>query len=78
MLIVKGFNSQWGGTTREWLEGDYQLRRFSYRGLDADGNLQATADFRGLYAAILEDWLGADADAIIPGARKFARPKILR
>ena len=46
--------------------------------LDADGNLQATADFRGLYAAILEDWLGADADAIIPGARKFARPKILR
>ncbi len=46
--------------------------------LDADGNLRATADFRGLYGAILEDWLGTDADAIIPGARKFARPKILR
>ncbi len=46
--------------------------------LDDDGNLQATADFRGLYAAILEDWLGADAEAIIPGARKFARPRILR
>ena len=46
--------------------------------LDEDGNLRATADFRGLYGAILEDWLGTDADAIIPGARKFGRPKILR
>ena len=40
--------------------------------LDADGNLRATSDFRGLYGAILEDWLGTDADAIIPGARKFS------
>ncbi len=46
--------------------------------LDGDGNLRATADFRGLYAALLEGWLGTDADAIIPGARKFARPTILR
>ena len=46
--------------------------------LDADGNLRATSDFRGLYGAILEDWLGTDADAIIPGARKFSRPKIVR
>jgi len=46
--------------------------------LDDDGNLRATADFRGLYGAILEDWLGTDADAIIPGARTFSRPKILR
>jgi hypothetical protein len=46
--------------------------------LDEDGNLRATADYRGLYAAILEDWLGADAEAIIPGARKFKRPVILR
>jgi uncharacterized protein (DUF1501 family) len=46
--------------------------------LDDDGNLRATADFRGLYAALLEGWLGTDADAIIPGARKFARPTILR
>ncbi len=29
-------------------------------------------------ASILEDWLGADAEAIIPGARKFGRPTILR
>ena len=40
--------------------------------LDDDGNLRATADFRGLYGAILEDWLGTDADAIIPGARNSA------
>jgi uncharacterized protein (DUF1501 family) len=46
--------------------------------LDEDGNLRATSDFRGLYSAVLEQWLGADAEAIIPGARSFARPKILR
>ncbi len=46
--------------------------------LDEQGNLRATADFRGLYRAILEDWLGTDAEAIIPGAKKFTRPKILR
>jgi uncharacterized protein (DUF1501 family) len=46
--------------------------------LDEDGNLRATSDYRGLYAALLEDWLGTDAEAIIPGARGFARPRILR
>jgi uncharacterized protein (DUF1501 family) len=46
--------------------------------LDPDGNLRPTSDFRGVYAAILEDWLGTDAEAIIPAARTFARPKILR
>ena len=46
--------------------------------LDEQGNLRATSDFRGLYSALLEQWLGTDADAIIPGARKFARPKLIR
>ncbi len=46
--------------------------------LDGDGNLRATSDFRGLYAALLEDWLGTDADGIIPSARSFARPRILK
>jgi uncharacterized protein (DUF1501 family) len=46
--------------------------------LDDHGNLRATSDFRGLYSALLEQWLGADADAIIPGARKYARPKVLK
>ena len=46
--------------------------------LDDHGNLRATSDFRGLYSALLEQWLGADAEAIIPGAAKFARPKLIR
>jgi len=46
--------------------------------LDEHGNLRATSDFRGLYSALLEQWLGADAEAIIPGARKFSRPKVIR
>jgi uncharacterized protein (DUF1501 family) len=46
--------------------------------LDSHGNLRATSDFRGLYAALLEQWLGADADAIVPGAGKYARPKVVR
>ena len=46
--------------------------------LDDQGNLRATSDFRGLYSGLLEEWLGADAEAIIPGAAKFARPKLLK
>ena len=46
--------------------------------LDAHGNLRATSDFRGIYSAVLEQWLGTDAEAIIPGARTFARPKVIR
>ena len=47
-------------------------------GLDADGNLKATSDFRGLYAAILEQWLGADPGDVIPGAHGFRRPKVVK
>ena len=47
-------------------------------GLDEQGNLRATADFRGVYSAILEQWFDADAAAIIPGAASFARPALLR
>ena len=46
--------------------------------LDAEGNLRATSDFRGLYCALLEQWLGTDAGAVIPGASKFARPRVIR
>lgn len=35
--------------------------------LDRDGNLRATSDFRDVYRALLEQWLGADSAAIIPG-----------
>ncbi len=47
-------------------------------GLDELGNLRATADFRGLYCSIIEQWLGHEAAAIIPGASSFARPVVIR
>jgi hypothetical protein len=37
VLVVKGFNSKWDGVTRRWVKGDFRIRRFSYAGLDADG-----------------------------------------
>jgi uncharacterized protein (DUF1501 family) len=46
--------------------------------LDADGNLRATSDFRGVYAGLLEQWLGADAAAVLPGAARFERPHLIR
>ena len=48
------------------------------KNLDDEGNLRATADYRGLYCALLEQWLGADAAGIVPGASSFARPQILK
>ncbi|MGZ8695168.1 MAG: DUF1501 domain-containing protein [Gaiellaceae bacterium] len=47
-------------------------------GLDRDGNLRATSDFRGVYSALAEQWLGTDADAIIPKAGSFSRPQLVR
>ena len=46
-------------------------------GLDSDGNLIETADFRGVYAALLEQWFGVDAAAVIPNASSFARPTLI-
>jgi uncharacterized protein (DUF1501 family) len=45
--------------------------------LDEDGNLRATSDFRGLYAALTGDWFGVDPAAVLPGAAGVARPVIL-
>jgi uncharacterized protein (DUF1501 family) len=47
-------------------------------GLDADGNVKATTDFRGVYAALLEQWLGTDASNLVPNAHSFARPNLLK
>jgi uncharacterized protein (DUF1501 family) len=47
-------------------------------GLDEQGNLRPTSDFRGLYCALLEQWFGADASAVIPGAKDFERPQLLK
>ena len=40
-------------------------------GLDGDGNLRATTDFRGVYASLLEQWFDFDATRIgSPPARR--------
>ena len=46
--------------------------------LDAQGNLRATVDYRAVQSALLEQWLGADAAAIIPSAARFRRPQVIR
>lgn len=46
-------------------------------GIDEDGNLSATMDFRSYYCSILEQWLGVDAAQVIPNAASFARPKVI-
>jgi uncharacterized protein (DUF1501 family) len=46
--------------------------------LDKDGNLRATSDFRGVHSALLEQWLGTDAAAVIPNAGSFQRPQVIR
>ena len=47
------------------------------KGLDGDGNVSATSDFRGVYASLLEQWFGVDAAAVIPKAASFTRPKLV-
>jgi len=47
-------------------------------GLDAQGNLRATADFRAVYAGLLEQWLGVDGNDILPQAKPFSRPALLK
>ncbi len=42
-------------------------------GLDNLGNLRATADFRSVYRTLIEDWLGVDAEGLIPGASEFEK-----
>jgi uncharacterized protein (DUF1501 family) len=45
--------------------------------LDDGDNLRATADFRGVYCSLLEQWFGVDAAPIIPGAASFSRPLLV-
>ena len=45
--------------------------------LDAADNLRATADFRGVYCSLLEQWFGVDAGPIIPNAASFSRPVLV-
>jgi uncharacterized protein (DUF1501 family) len=47
-------------------------------GLDDDGNVKATTDYRAVYASLLEQWLGMDAGAVIPNADSFGRPVLVK
>jgi uncharacterized protein (DUF1501 family) len=46
-------------------------------GLDAQGNLRATFDYRSLYCSLLEQWFATDAAAIIPSAASVPRATLL-
>ena len=47
-------------------------------GLDSQGNLLPTADFRGVYSALIAQWLGGDPNRVIPNASAFTQPALLR
>ena len=47
-------------------------------GLDSQGNLVPTADFRGVYSALIAQWLGGDPTRVIPNASAFAQPALLK
>jgi uncharacterized protein (DUF1501 family) len=46
--------------------------------LDGEGNLAVTVDFRRVYASLLEQWLGTDADEVIPSSAGFGRVELVR
>ena len=41
-----------------------------------DGDLKFTQDFRGVYAALLDDWMKAPSSKVL--GETFAKPKIIR
>jgi uncharacterized protein (DUF1501 family) len=45
--------------------------------LDEDDNVRVTSDFRAMYCALLDQWFGHDAAAVIPGAAGFKEIPIL-
>jgi uncharacterized protein (DUF1501 family) len=47
-------------------------------GLDDQGNLVPTADFRGVYASLMEQWFAQDASQVIPDAQSLARARVVR
>jgi uncharacterized protein (DUF1501 family) len=47
-------------------------------GIDDNGNLRATTDFRSLYRSLLEQWFQVDAAAVLPDAASFAAVPLVR
>jgi uncharacterized protein (DUF1501 family) len=52
-----------GGTVRGGLYGTYP----SLEDLDGNGDIKFNADFRSVYAGVLRDHLGADAQKVLGG-----------
>ena len=69
-----GFGFVMGTRARSGVLTDYP----SLGKLDDHGNLGVTVDFRRIYCSLLEQWLGADAGAIIPNAGAFGRLGLLK
>jgi uncharacterized protein (DUF1501 family) len=46
--------------------------------LDDHGNLAVTLDFRRVYASLLEQWLGHEAESVIPNAKAFGRLELVK
>jgi uncharacterized protein (DUF1501 family) len=64
-----------GSRVRGGLVGELPSLR---NGLDRDGNLRATVDYRSVYCSLLEQWLATDAAAVIPNARAYNRVGLVR
>jgi uncharacterized protein (DUF1501 family) len=47
------------------------------KALDGQGNLAVTADFRAVYASLLEQWLGTDGTEVIPDAAGAPRVAVV-
>jgi uncharacterized protein (DUF1501 family) len=45
--------------------------------LDSEDNLAVTVDFRQIYASLIEQWLGSDANAVIPNAGALGRVQLV-
>jgi uncharacterized protein (DUF1501 family) len=64
-----------GSRVRGGLVGELPALR---NGLDRDGNLRATVDYRSIYCSLLEQWLATDAGAVIANARAYSRVGLVR
>ncbi len=62
-----------GGRARSGVLSEYP----SLSALDRDHNLAVTADFRAVYAGLLEGWLGTGADEVLPDARQVGRVQVV-
>ena len=47
------------------------------KGLDRDGNLKPTVDFRSVYKSIAQEWFSVDGDRILPDAKHLPSLSLL-